>query len=115
MNKFKQDATNLARATYMPLQQAAEFGKKIGYTLDTELSRPNTMVFVDQSGQPTIAHRGSVTAKDWLVDDALIATGSISVEASRLQLRKSMGSRLTQWVTVLAGGLPSNRVPADRS
>ncbi|KAJ1632006.1 hypothetical protein T492DRAFT_838770 [Pavlovales sp. CCMP2436] len=83
MNKFKRDSTNLARATYMSLPQAGEFVKTLGYTLDTELSRPNTMVFVDQNGQPTVAHRGSVTAKDWLVDDALIA------------LRKSMGNRLT--------------------
>ncbi|KAJ1624703.1 hypothetical protein T492DRAFT_844578 [Pavlovales sp. CCMP2436] len=35
------------------------------------------MVFIDRSGgQLVIAHRGSVTAKDWLVDDALIAVGA---------------------------------------
>ncbi|KAJ1616602.1 hypothetical protein T492DRAFT_850711 [Pavlovales sp. CCMP2436] len=34
------------------------------------------MVFVDKNGQPTIAHRGSVTAKDWLVNDVLIAAGA---------------------------------------
>ncbi|KAJ1619688.1 hypothetical protein T492DRAFT_848367 [Pavlovales sp. CCMP2436] len=89
MNKFKQDAVNLARASYMPLPQAAEFVKTLGYTLDTELSRPNTMVFVDKNGQPTVAHRGSVTAKDWLVDDALIAVGAHK-NTDRLNLSRSI-------------------------
>ncbi|KAJ1624839.1 hypothetical protein T492DRAFT_1124080 [Pavlovales sp. CCMP2436] len=75
-NKFKQDSTNLARASYLLLAQASAYGESMGYTLDKELSRPNTMVFVDRSGQPVVAHRGSVTAKDWLVDDALIAVGA---------------------------------------
>ncbi|KAJ1635752.1 hypothetical protein T492DRAFT_1131141 [Pavlovales sp. CCMP2436] len=69
--------------------QAAAFGETLGYKLDTELSRPNTMVFVDQSGQPTIAHRGSVTAKDWLVDDALIAV-SAHKNTDRLNLSRSI-------------------------
>ncbi|KAJ1631009.1 hypothetical protein T492DRAFT_1115900 [Pavlovales sp. CCMP2436] len=89
MNKFKQDAVNLARASYMPLPQAAEFVKTLGYTLDTELSRQNTMVFVDANGQPTVAHRGSVTAKDWLVDDALIAVGAHK-NTDRLNLSRSI-------------------------
>ncbi|KAJ1617199.1 hypothetical protein T492DRAFT_1134050 [Pavlovales sp. CCMP2436] len=65
-NKFKQDSTNLARASYLPLAEAAKYGDTLGYKLDAELSRPNTMVFIDRSsGQPVIVHRGSVTAKDW--------------------------------------------------
>ncbi|KAJ1626238.1 hypothetical protein T492DRAFT_843327 [Pavlovales sp. CCMP2436] len=83
-NQFKSNAIDLARATYLPLDQAAIFGEKLGFTLDTELSSESTMVFVDQNGQPTIAHRGSVTAKDWLVDDVLIAAGS-NRETERLR------------------------------
>ncbi|KAJ1627529.1 hypothetical protein T492DRAFT_842318 [Pavlovales sp. CCMP2436] len=73
----------------MPLPQAAAFGETLGYTLDTALSRPNTMVFVDRSGQPTIAHRGSVTAKDWLIDDSLIAIGAHK-NTDRLNLARSI-------------------------
>ncbi|KAJ1637243.1 hypothetical protein T492DRAFT_834610 [Pavlovales sp. CCMP2436] len=47
------------------------------------------MVFVDQSGQPVVAHRGSVTAKDWLVDDALIAVGAHK-NTDRLNLARSI-------------------------
>ncbi|KAJ1616846.1 hypothetical protein T492DRAFT_850528 [Pavlovales sp. CCMP2436] len=57
----------------------------LGYTLDAQLSMDNTMVFIDNiAGQPTIAHRGSVTAKDWLVDDVLIAAGA-NRETERLR------------------------------
>ncbi|KAJ1625116.1 hypothetical protein T492DRAFT_844217 [Pavlovales sp. CCMP2436] len=87
--KFKQDLTNLARASYLPLAEAARYGETLGYKLDTELSRPNTMVFVDRSGQPVVAHRGSVTAKDWLVDDALIAVGAHQ-NTDRLNLARSI-------------------------
>ncbi|KAJ1620675.1 hypothetical protein T492DRAFT_847634 [Pavlovales sp. CCMP2436] len=75
-NQFKSKAVELARASYLPLDQAAFSGQKLGFTLDTQLSRDNTMVFIDnKTEQPTIAHRGSVTAKDWLVDDVLIVAG----------------------------------------
>ncbi|KAJ1618440.1 hypothetical protein T492DRAFT_849340 [Pavlovales sp. CCMP2436] len=88
-NKFKQDSTNLARASYLPPAQASTYGESLGYTLDKELSRPNTMVFVDRSGQPVVAHRGSVTATDWLVDDALIAVGAHR-NTDRLNLARSI-------------------------
>ncbi|KAJ1620937.1 hypothetical protein T492DRAFT_847416 [Pavlovales sp. CCMP2436] len=84
-NQFKSSATELARASYLPLDQAAVYGQKLGYTLDTQLSQDNTIVFIDNiTGQPTIAHRGSVTAKDWLVDDVLIAAGA-NRETERLR------------------------------
>ncbi|KAJ1637202.1 hypothetical protein T492DRAFT_834706 [Pavlovales sp. CCMP2436] len=89
-NKFKQDSTNLARASYLPLAEAAKYGDTFGYKLDAELSRANTMVFIDRSsGKPVIAHRGSVTAKDWLVDDALIALGAHK-NTDRLNLARSI-------------------------
>ncbi|KAJ1618849.1 hypothetical protein T492DRAFT_467527 [Pavlovales sp. CCMP2436] len=47
------------------------------------------MVFVDRSGQPTVAHRRSVTARDWLVDDALIAVGAHK-NTDRLNLARSI-------------------------
>ncbi|KAJ1640860.1 hypothetical protein T492DRAFT_831851 [Pavlovales sp. CCMP2436] len=89
-NTFKQDSTNLARASYLLLAEAAKYGGTLGYTLDTELSKPNTMVFIDRSsGQLVIVHRGSVTAKDWLVDDALIAVGAHK-NTDKLNLARSI-------------------------
>ncbi|KAJ1640112.1 hypothetical protein T492DRAFT_832319 [Pavlovales sp. CCMP2436] len=121
-NKFKQDSTNLARASYLPLSEASKYGESLGYTLDKDLSRPNTMVFVDRSGQPVVAHRGSVTAKDWLVDDALIAVGAHK-NTDRLNLarnitaatEKSMVGRRIQSGTAWAGVSRSNLVLADKS
>ncbi|KAJ1637614.1 hypothetical protein T492DRAFT_834362 [Pavlovales sp. CCMP2436] len=103
-NKFKQDSTNLARAPYLPLAQASTYGESMSYTLDKELSRPNTMVFVDRSGQPVVAHRGSVTAKDWFVDDALIAVGAHK-NTDRLNLARSITA-----ATEKKYGRPANSV-----
>ncbi|KAJ1625053.1 hypothetical protein T492DRAFT_844290 [Pavlovales sp. CCMP2436] len=77
--------SDLARATYLPLNEAEKYGESLGYKLDRQLSQDNTMVFIDKkTGQPTIAHRGSVTPRDWLVDDVLIAAGS-NHETQRLR------------------------------
>ncbi|KAJ1617245.1 hypothetical protein T492DRAFT_1133956 [Pavlovales sp. CCMP2436] len=76
---------SLTRATYLPLDQAAILGERLGFTLDPQLSLDNTTMLVNnRTGQPTIALRGSVTAKDWLVDDVLIAAGS-NPETERLR------------------------------
>ncbi|KAJ1630970.1 hypothetical protein T492DRAFT_839621 [Pavlovales sp. CCMP2436] len=84
-NNFKRNAIDLARASYLSHDKAAAFGDSLGFTLDPQLSQDNTMVFVDnRTGQPTIVHRGSVTARDWVVDDALIAVGS-NHETQRLR------------------------------
>ena len=48
---------------------------KKNYTYDKDLSNMRQKVFVSPTGQPIISERGSVTAKDWLIDDLNIATG----------------------------------------
>ncbi|KAJ1635350.1 hypothetical protein T492DRAFT_836149 [Pavlovales sp. CCMP2436] len=103
-NKFKSNATNLARASYMSLSQFSAYAETLGYTLDEELSRPNTLVFVDRSGQPVVAHRGSTTAKDFLVDDTLIALGAHN-NTDGLKLARS----ITQ-ATEKKYGRPANSV-----
>ncbi|KAJ1628131.1 hypothetical protein T492DRAFT_841835 [Pavlovales sp. CCMP2436] len=76
-DNFKRNAIDLARASYLPLDQAAAFGDSLGFTLDSQLSQADTLVYTDKrTGQPTIVHRGSTTPRDFLVDDALIAFGS---------------------------------------
>ncbi|KAJ1629593.1 hypothetical protein T492DRAFT_1118032 [Pavlovales sp. CCMP2436] len=76
-DNFKRSAIDLARASYLPLDQAATFGDTLGFKLDTQLSQADTLVYTDKrTGQPTIVHRGSTTPRDFPVDDALIAFGS---------------------------------------
>ncbi|KAJ1633931.1 hypothetical protein T492DRAFT_837207 [Pavlovales sp. CCMP2436] len=76
-DSFKRNAIDLARASYLPLDQAGAFGDTLGFRLDRQLSQADTLVFIDnRTGQPTIVHRGSTTPRDFLVDDALIAFGS---------------------------------------
>ncbi|KAJ1629202.1 hypothetical protein T492DRAFT_1118537 [Pavlovales sp. CCMP2436] len=76
-DSFKRNAIDLARASYLPLDQAGTFGDSLGFTLDRQLSQADTLVYNDnRTGQPTIVHRGSTTPRDFLVDDALIAFGS---------------------------------------
>ncbi|KAJ1626260.1 hypothetical protein T492DRAFT_1122225 [Pavlovales sp. CCMP2436] len=84
-NNFKCNSIDLARASYLLLDKAAAFGDSLGFTLDPQLSQDNTMVFIDKrTNQPTIVHRGSVTPRDWLVDDLLISAGS-NHETQRLR------------------------------
>ncbi|KAJ1632514.1 hypothetical protein T492DRAFT_1113975 [Pavlovales sp. CCMP2436] len=84
-NNFKSNAINLARASYLSLDKASTFGDSLGFDLDRQLSKDNTLVFIDKrTNQPTIVHRGSVTPRDWLVDDVLIAAGS-NHETQRLR------------------------------
>ncbi|KAJ1632108.1 hypothetical protein T492DRAFT_838683 [Pavlovales sp. CCMP2436] len=76
-DSFKRNAIDLARASYLPLDQAGTFGESLGFTLHRQLSQADTLVYTDnRTGQPTIVHRGSTTPRDFLVDDALIAFGS---------------------------------------
>ncbi|KAJ1640836.1 hypothetical protein T492DRAFT_831833 [Pavlovales sp. CCMP2436] len=76
-DSFKRNAIDLARASYLPLDQAGTFGDTLGFTLDRQLSQADTLVYIDKrTGQPTIVHRGSTTPRDFLVDDALISVGS---------------------------------------
>ncbi|KAJ1634436.1 hypothetical protein T492DRAFT_836865 [Pavlovales sp. CCMP2436] len=76
-DSFKRNAIDLARASYLTLDQAGTFGNTLGFTLDRQLSQADTLVYTDnRTGQPTIVHRGSTSARDYLVDDALITFGS---------------------------------------
>lgn len=55
-------------ASYQNPKIAAETLSKSGYTFDTSLSSPDTKVFVDKSGAPHIAYRGSHRVEDVLTD-----------------------------------------------
>lgn len=84
--------SDLVAASYQPMQAAGHIAGRHGYMLDTELSRPDTKVFVDRSGAPTIAHRGSVGVSDW-IDNGLLAVG-----LGHLGRRHREAKRLTRQV-----------------
>lgn len=69
------DFQDILKASYLPQRKAEELMSKKNYTYDKDLSNMRQKVFVSPTGQPIISERGSVTAKDWLVDDVNIATG----------------------------------------
>jgi hypothetical protein len=74
-NFSKTDFRTILEASYLPQKKAAEHVSKIGFGYDKDLSTMKNKVFIDPSGRPLISNRGSVTAKDWLIDDVNIATG----------------------------------------
>jgi len=70
----KEHIKALLKSSYLPQSEAQEQMKHLGYGYDNSLSSMQTKVFVSPEGRPTIVHRGSVTAKDW-IDDGLISLG----------------------------------------
>jgi len=68
-----------ASASYVPVEERQQYLHNEGlndYLLDTTLSDVENSVFYNPESKKVVySARGSVSAKDWLVDDALIATG----------------------------------------
>jgi hypothetical protein len=86
----------LLLASYKTIQEAKEIGARYNYILDEELSTENTHVYVNsKDGIPLIVHRGSTTAADWLIEDALIITGLVSLTSSpRLEFAKEITTKV---------------------
>jgi len=55
-------------ASYQNPSIAKKTLEDVGYTFDTELSSPDTKVFIDKEGNPHIAYRGSHRVEDVLTD-----------------------------------------------
>lgn len=55
-------------ASYQNPSVAKKTLEDVGYTYDTELSSPDTKVFIDKSGNPHIAYRGSHRVEDVITD-----------------------------------------------
>jgi len=65
----------ILEASYAKNKEAKKLLEKQNFKLDKGLSTKEAKVFVDASGTPNIAVRGSKTAKDWLVSNPLLALG----------------------------------------
>jgi hypothetical protein len=70
---MERDKKALLQSSYLSQKHAQAKMKHHGYILDSGLSSMDTKVFV-KNGKPTVVHRGSTTAKDY-VDDALLTVG----------------------------------------
>ncbi|KAJ1628035.1 hypothetical protein T492DRAFT_841890 [Pavlovales sp. CCMP2436] len=82
--------------SYEPAARAQSEAAALGLTMDIELSTENTYVYFDhQSDFPLIVHRGSMTASDWLLEDALILTGLVALTSSP---RNAVGAEITRLV-----------------
>jgi len=70
----------LSASTYIPKEERQQWLHKEGltnYLLDEALSDVENTVFYDPEAKKVVyGSRGSVSAKDWLFDDALIASGA---------------------------------------
>ena len=68
--------SDIYKASYQDPNVAKQQLSSLGYSYDDVLSSPNAKVFVDKSGQPNIAFRGSKrVVDDFLVSDPLLAVG----------------------------------------
>ena len=86
-------------ATYIPKEEREKWLDKEGvkgYKLDTDLSDvENTVLYNPTSKHMIYGARGSVSAKDWLIDDAAIASGNKKLFES-LPRYKSTKEKLKQ-------------------
>ena len=74
MKSIRDDLGDLLKASYLPEKDAQSLLEKKKYKIDSELSSPETKVFVNEANTPLILHRGTSTFKD-VVDDGLLAIG----------------------------------------
>jgi len=65
---MEENLKTIFEASYQNPSIAKKTLEDIGYTYDTELSSPDTKVFVDKQGNPHIAYRGSHRVEDVLTD-----------------------------------------------
>jgi len=69
-----ENINSILKASYQNQEQAENTLSKKGYKYDTELSSPDTKVFVDEYGNPNVVFRGTHRAEDWITN-AKIAVG----------------------------------------
>jgi len=107
------DLKTIFQGSYKPQREFAEDVSKIGYDYDPELSSMENKVFINkETGKPSIAYRGSVTANDWL-GNAKLALGFKDQEAEkRIQLADKVKAKYGDIETIYGhsrGGLIAER------
>lgn len=97
------------QASYQNPNKAKKTLEGEGYTFDTELSTPESKVFIDARGNPNIAYRGTHTLKD-IGTDIMVGLGkTTNRERQAKQLRQKVeekyGKPATAYGTSLGGKL----------
>ena len=91
-SNYRSDLANLVKASYSSQKDAQKILNN-NYTIDKELSKMNSKVFLDKrTNKPVILHRGTVTAGD-VFNDGLLAVG-----LGRFSGRNKQAKRLTKRV-----------------
>jgi hypothetical protein len=84
----------ILEASYKPQREAEQELSKLGYTYDPELSSMDTKVFIDKQGNPNIAYRGSVRAKeDWLSNVNILLGGKSSKDMEAIETAKKVQAK----------------------
>ena len=91
-SQYRDELKDLVKASYSSQKDASKLLNG-NYTIDPQLSKMNTKVFLDRrSNKPVILHRGTTTIKD-VFDDGLLAVG-----LGRFSGRNKQAKRLTKKV-----------------
>lgn len=105
--------STILQSSYKPQAEFSKDVAQIGYSYDPELSSMENKVFVsNETGKPSIAYRGSTTAKDWL-GNLKIGLGFKDPEAERrIQLADKVKAKYGDIDTIYGhsrGGLISEK------
>jgi hypothetical protein len=113
MENSQTELKTIFQGSYKPQRQFAEDVSKLGYSYDPELSSMENKVFINtKTGKPSIAYRGSTTAKDWL-GNIKLGLGFKDQEAEkRIQLADKVKEKYGEIDTIYGdsrGGLLAER------
>lgn len=104
-------------ASYQNPNQAKTALEQSGYTYDSELSSPDTKVFIDKEGNPHIAFRGTHRVEDVLTDIqvglGLDTKRHKSARESVKQAEKKYGKAATAYGTSLGGHIAESSGAAN--
>ena len=86
--------SGILEASYKPQREAEQDLSKLGYSYDPELSSMDTKVFIDKEGNPNIAYRGSVRAKeDWLSNANILLGGKSAKDKEAVETAKKVQAK----------------------
>lgn len=91
---MEDNISGILEASYKPQREAEADLNKLGYTYDPELSSMDTKVFIDKEGNPNIAYRGSVRAKeDWLSNANILLGGKSQKDKEAVETAKKVQAK----------------------
>jgi len=107
------DIKTILEGSYKPQREFEQDVSQLGYSYDPELSNMENKVFINnETGKPSIAYRGSTTAKDW-IGNLKLGLGFKDPEAEkRIQLADKVKAKYGEIDTIYGhsrGGIISEK------